>query len=95
MNIATTKQPGRRFGPAPKPHPQRTIEPLTAQQRRLNYLNQPGRIPHTSLILTPRQYRRLAHKGRGTIVRVWVDEAKRFQARSLEQLPAGLRPDPL
>lgn len=93
--IATTKQPGRRFGPAPKPREPRTVEPLTAQQRRLNYLRQPGRTPHTSLILTPRQYRRLCKKSKGTVVRVWIDEAKRLQARSLEQLTAGLRPDPL
>lgn len=64
--------------------------PLSAQQRRFNYVKQPGRILGPSMILTDRQYRRLCKKSRGTHVRIWIDEHKRLQAVQYDRQP-GLR----
>lgn len=83
--IATTKQPGRKFGPAPRTYQPSTVEPLTPDQRRFNYLAQPGPVSPFSQALTPSQYRRLVKKARGALVRVWVPTTKRLQARELAQ----------
>lgn len=65
MAISPVKQPGRRFGPAPKPREPRTVVPLTTDQRRANYAFQEY-IWH-NYVETPRQRRRLRKKS-------WSDE---------------------
>jgi hypothetical protein len=60
LAISLIKQPGRRFGPAPKPREPRTVDPLTPGQRRANYAFQ-LHIWH-NFVITSRQRRRLVKK---------------------------------